>query len=57
MKGDADSSVRGGSMGMERLPFPSTPVPGFSHHCGSVHVQAALECGENEVLREVGEKA
>ena len=57
MKGDADSSVRGGSMGMERLPFPSTPVPGFSHHCGSVHVQAALERGENEVLWEVGEKA
>lgn len=35
---------------------PSIPRPCFSHHCGSVHVQAAPDCGENEVLWEVGKR-
>ena len=37
------------SIGEEHPPLP--------HHCGNVHVLAALEGGENEVLEEEGEKA
>ena len=35
-------------------PCPYPPLP---HHCGNVHVLAALEGGENEVLEEKREKA
>lgn len=37
----------------QTLPTSRSPFPSLSHHCGSVHVQAAPQRGENEVLQEV----
>lgn len=49
MKGDTDSSARGEE---RKRQSPSIPAH-LSHRCGNVRVQAAPECGENEVLWEV----
>ena len=43
--------------GKTSLNIPIHLHPPLPHHCGSVHVQAAPEGGENEVLEEGGEKA